>query len=163
MQTTVEIAGKFVDLIQKFVRLRPGLIIPEHIADFKQKIETLRNNGSGDPRDRVFLPRIFIILAHNQTPPTMGELSSELDIPLSSTTRIVDWLVRAEFVERCADAHDRRVVRVCMTDNAREFIQASADYVRQRITHLLSNFTPEEQSQLLTLMNKLYDSLVTRN
>lgn len=89
----------------------------------------------------------------------MGELSTELDIPMSSTTRIVDWLVRADFVERCPDAHDRRIVHVCMTDNAREFLQAGAVYIKQRVVHLLNNFSPEEQIQFLHLMNKLFDSL----
>ncbi len=159
MQTTEEIAGQFVDLLQNFIRIRPSLIVPEHIAEFKQKIESLRNNGTGIPQDRIFLPRIFIILTHRTDPPTMGELSAELDIPMSSTTRIVDWLVRADFVERCADEHDRRIVRVCMTENAQEFIQVSADYIKQRILSLLNNFSPEEQIELLRLMNKLFDSL----
>lgn len=158
MQKTEVIAEQFVDLLQNFIRIRPRLIVPEHIAKFKQKIEILRSNGTGIPQDRIFLPRIFIILAHRENPPTMGELSTELDIPMSSTTRIVDWLVRADFVERCQDAHDRRIVRVCMTENALEFIQASAVYIKQRIVSLLNNFSPEEQAELLRLMNKLFDS-----
>lgn len=159
MQTTEEIAGKFVDLLQNFIRIRPSLIVPEHVAEFKQKIEALRNNGTGVPQDRIFLPRIFVILAHRDNPPTMGELSAELDIPVSSTTRIVDWLVGAEFVERCPDEHDRRIVRVCMTENARKFIQVGIAYIKQRIVSLLNNFSPEEQIELLRLMNKLFSSL----
>ncbi len=163
MQKTEEIAGQFLELLQNFVRLQPKFIIPEHIVSFKQKVEALRSSGLNHPQDRIFLPRIFIILAKRETPPTMGELSTELDIPLSSTTRIVDWLVSADFVERCPDAHDRRVVRVCMTDTAREFIRTGGEFVKQRIAQLLSNFTLEEQTQLLQRMNKLLVSLQAKN
>ena len=90
----------------------------------------------------------------------MGELSSDLNIPLSTATRIVDWLVRANFVERIHDSHDRRVVRVQMTANGEELYQISMEYNRQQIARLLSNFTPEEQVQMLRLMTKLVNVLV---
>ncbi len=90
----------------------------------------------------------------------MGELSSELDIPLSSTTSIVDWLVRAKFVERIPDSSDRRVIRIQSSENGRQFYKTAIDFNKKRITHVLGNFSADEQKQLLGLMKKLFDSLL---
>ena len=90
----------------------------------------------------------------------MGELSTELGIPLSSSTRLVDGLVGANFIERIPDKNDRRIVRVKMTFTGREIYQAVMKFNKQRIAHMLSKFTPDEQVQWLNLMNKLFDSLV---
>ncbi|MBA7481769.1 hypothetical protein ES707_17245 [subsurface metagenome] len=40
---------------------------------------------------------------------TMGELSNALSVPLSTTTRIVDWLVDNGYAQRLPDQEDRRI------------------------------------------------------
>ena len=154
-----QILDQFVELVQRFVHLRPKLVVPEYVARFKQQMQTLKISGANNPEDRTFIFRIFIVLARSETPPTMGELSTELGVPLSTATRIVDGLVNVNFIERINDANDRRVVRVQMTKVGREIYQNAMDFNKQRISHMLYKFTPEEQTQLLYLMNKLFDSL----
>jgi DNA-binding MarR family transcriptional regulator len=156
---TDKIADQFFGLVQRFIHLRPKLVVPEHVARFKQQMQNLKLGGATNQEDRAFIFRIFIILERNVTSPTMGELSMELGIPLSSATRIVDGLVSANFIERTNDPNDRRVVRVQMTKTGRELYQTAMDFNKQRISHMLSKFTAEEQIQLLYLMNKLFDSL----
>jgi DNA-binding MarR family transcriptional regulator len=90
----------------------------------------------------------------------MGRLSSELDVPLSTTTRIVDGLVQAGMVKRVNDPGDRRLVRVGMSANGRELYEAGMAYNKQRIAKLLNVFTANEQAQLLKLMNKLFDAVM---
>ena len=173
MQTSEQIANEFVELVQRFARLRPKLVFPnesvasmkqqlhsmkEQLHSMKQQLHSLRDSGV-DHEDRMFLFRILGILTHSETPPTMGELSAELGIPLSSATRMADNLVRVNFVERCTDAHDRRVVRLCLTENGRQFIQMGVNYLRQQILQILNHLSPEEQTQLLRLMNKVIDSM----
>jgi DNA-binding MarR family transcriptional regulator len=156
---TDPITDQFFILVQRFIHLRPKLVVPEHVARFKQQMQNLKLGGATNQEDRAFIFRIFIILERSATPPTMGELSTELGIPLSSATRIADGLVAANFIERIHDANDRRMVRVQMTKAGREIYQTAMDFNKQRISHMLSIFTTEEQNQLLYLMNKLFDSL----
>jgi DNA-binding MarR family transcriptional regulator len=47
-----------------------------------------------------------------------------------------------------------------MTVTGREIYQSVMEFNKQRIAHMLSKFTLEEQTQLLYLMNKLFNSLV---
>lgn len=157
--STERTAEHFMELIHKYMRLRPKLILPEHVVQFKKKMEALRNSGYGT-EDRGFIFRIFMLLSQSQQPLTMGELSSELSVPMSTATRIVDGLVKADMLERVQDANDRRIVRVGMSKNGRELYETGMEYNKQRISKLLKNFTAEEQAQLLKLMNKLFDALM---
>jgi DNA-binding MarR family transcriptional regulator len=164
--STERTAEQFVDLIQRYICLRPKMILPQHVIQFRKKMEGLKNKmdgAGGSPEDHSFLFRILILLARSDVPITMSELSAELDVPMSTATRIVDWLVRGDMVERVNDPNDRRVVRVGMSKGGRELYKTGMGYNRQRIGNLLKDFSSEEQAQLLKLMNKLFDSLVTEN
>ena len=157
--TTEKTAEQFMELMQRYMSLRPKLILPEHIVQFKKKMEAFRNSGSNS-EDHAFVFRILILLSQSQEPLTMSKLSSELDVPLSTATRIVDGLVRGGMAERVNDSNDRRVVRVEMSKNGRELYETGLSYNKQRITKLLKDFTAEEQAQLVKLMNKLFDALM---
>ncbi len=157
MTVSAQTVEQYIELLQRFVCLRIDLMLPEHMVRFKQQMENSRG-GTGGVEDYTFLFRIFTLLAHNATPPTMSELSAYLNLPFSSTTRLIDWLVRASFVERIPDPHDRRMVRVHMTSSGEQLYQISMDFNKQQIAHLLKDFSATEQSQLLRLMNKLLDA-----
>jgi DNA-binding MarR family transcriptional regulator len=160
METSQTIADEFVDLVGRLMRVRPQLVFQdESIARLKAQLQDLKATGAGNHEDRIFLFRILGRLADSETSPTMGELSAQLGIPLSSATRMADGLVRAKFVERCDDPRDRRVVRLCITKKGQQFIQAGKGFLKAKIVQLLDRFTPEEQHQLLRLMNKLIDSI----
>lgn len=160
MSSSENTADDFVDMVQRLFRLRPKLVFPdERVASIKQQLRDLGDSAAGSHEDRIFLFRILDILTHSETPPTMGELSAQLGIPLSSATRMADGLVRAKFAERCDDPHDRRIVRLCITQSGRQFIQMGLGYLKQRILNLLNHFSADEQKQLLRLMNKLIDSI----
>lgn len=159
MAVPAQTVEQYMELLQRFVCLRFDLMLPEHMVRFKQQLENSRG-GAGSGEDYTFLFRIFTLLAHSETPPTMSELSANLNLPFSSTTRLIDWLVRASFVERLPDPHDRRVVRVQMTTSGEQVYQIGMDYNKQQIARLLKDFSATEQTQLLRLMNKLLDAFV---
>jgi DNA-binding MarR family transcriptional regulator len=162
--TTEKIAQQFVELIQRYICLHPKLILPEHVIQFKTKMDGLKSKmdgAGGSPEDHSFLFRILILLAQSATPLTMSELGTELNVPMSTATRIVDWLVRGDLVERVNDPNDRRIVRVGMSKGGRELYEMGMTYNQQRIALLLKDFTAEEQAQLLKLTNKLFNSLLS--
>jgi DNA-binding MarR family transcriptional regulator len=159
MSTTQDIADRFVELLEGFVQLRPKLISPENAPHFRQQMESLKNSGMVNFEDRPMLFRILIVLLRSNTPPTMGELSSDLGIPLSSTTRIVDGLVNSNLLERINDPQDRRVVRIQMSEYGKQFSQTLTDHIKQHIARLLDTFSPTEQEQFLHLVTKLFKSM----
>jgi len=157
MAVPAQTVEQYMELLQRFMGLRIDLMLPEHMLRFKQQLENSRGSmGSGE--DYTFLFRIFTLLTQSETSPTMSELSAYLKLPFSSTTRLIDWLERAQFVERVHDANDRRVVRVHMTATGEQLYQIGMDYNKQQIARLLKDFSATEQAQLLRLMNKLLDA-----
>ncbi len=155
--STEKTVEQFVELFHRYMNLHVKLELPEDVALFRKKVAMLKS-ASHTFEDTSFLYRIFILLSKGEEPLTMGRLSSELDVPLSTTTRIVDGLVQAEIVERINDPNDRRLVRVGMSESGRELYEAAVAYNKQRMTNLLNVFTDDEQEQLLKLMNKLFDA-----
>jgi len=89
----------------------------------------------------------------------MGELSNALSVPLSTATRIVDWLVDNGYAQRLPDQEDRRIVRVALTDVGQEMHTIIDSYIRQRVQQILSCLTFEERAMLLTLVGKVVATL----
>jgi DNA-binding MarR family transcriptional regulator len=156
--STEKTAEQIMELIRQYMSLGIKLTPPEHIAQLKKKMQAFRGSGY-QAGDRAFVFRILLLLSQKAESLTMGELSSELNVPMSTATRIVDGLVETEMAERFHDPKDRRVVRVGMSKKGRELYEAGMAYNKQRIANLLKDFTAEEQTQLLRLMNKLFDAL----
>ncbi|MGB2799145.1 MAG: MarR family transcriptional regulator [Dehalococcoidia bacterium] len=90
---------------------------------------------------------------------TMGELSSALSVPLSTATRIADWLVDNGYVQRLPDTNDRRVVRVALTNNGQELHETIDMYIIQRVQQIFSCLTNKERTTLLDLVGKLVSAL----
>jgi DNA-binding MarR family transcriptional regulator len=157
--STEKTAEQFIELVQKFICLRPKLVSPEHALQFKKKMEALKGSGYSS-EDHAFVFRVLILLSQSREPRTMSKLSTELNVPMSTATRIVDWLVHAGMVERVNDPNDRRVVRVNISKNGRELYETGMAHNKKRISRLLKDFLPEEQTQLLHLMNKLFNSMM---
>ena len=86
---------------------------------------------------------------------TMGEFSNALSVPLSTATRIADWLVENGYIQRLPDSDDRRVVRVALTETGKELYTAIDRYIRQRMQQILSSLTAQERTILLTLVGKV--------
>jgi len=90
---------------------------------------------------------------------TMGELSKTLSVPLSTATRIADWLVGNGYLGRLPDPEDRRVVRVTLTPLGRELHHTIDRYVTQRIGQILSCLSSQERKTLLDLIGKVLFAL----
>jgi DNA-binding MarR family transcriptional regulator len=157
--STEKTAEQFMDLIQRYMSLRPRLIPPKDVLRFKEMMKSFKGSDY-KTGDHEFVFRILMLLSNNPDPLTMSELSTELNVPLSTATRIVDELVKRDMVERVPDSRDRRVVRVKMSENGRKLYETGTAYTKQRIAKLLKDFSAEEQTQLMSLMNKLLDALL---
>ncbi|MFC1845830.1 MarR family winged helix-turn-helix transcriptional regulator [Chloroflexota bacterium] len=96
---------------------------------------------------------------YRQDSMTMGELSSALSVPMSTATRMVDWLVNGGYVQRLSDTDDRRVVRVALTDKGKQLHQTIESYTGDRVMQVVSCLTAEEQTTLFALIHKVVSEL----
>jgi DNA-binding MarR family transcriptional regulator len=80
---------------------------------------------------------------------TMHEVAGGLGVAMSTATQLADRLERLGLVERRADAADRRVVRLALTESGGS---AMAEYARMRearIAAAMERLTPAERDEVL--------------
>lgn len=155
-------ADQITDLLGDFIRLKHHLktVLPEDLARLKERLGELHPEG-GPKRatDYDLFYRVGVILSRQSEPMTMTELSEALDAPLSTATRIMDWLVESGYVERLPDPDDRRIVRVALTDTGHELYQTISGFLRQRIEQILRRFTADERQALVSLLRRALEAL----
>ena len=133
--------------------------LDKEIAQIRENLEGMHPQrvGQSDTNYELFYRASNSIYPKGSM--TMGELSNALSVPLSTATRIADWLVENRYIQRFNDSEDRRVVRVSLTDNGRELFEAIDRYIRQRLHKILSCLTDEEMGTLLSLVGKVVTEL----
>lgn len=145
------------DLLLRLFSLRGRFkaVLPGNVARFKT--QALEEDPSGKTSQLLFL--LGIMLSRENDSVTMGEISRAMDVPLSTATRIVDWFVHNQYVQRLPDPDDRRIVRITWTDAGREVYQAMSAHALERAQILLTHFSRTEREQFICLMEKLANIL----
>ena len=90
-------------------------------------------------------------------PLSMRELAERLYLDPSNLTALVDRLEELGLVERQADADDRRVKRLVITDKGVHLSEEIIDAVFAE-SSVFDVLDPQEQRQLLVLLGKMADS-----
>lgn len=151
------------DTVQSLFRLRHRfrLGVPEHIATLKKRLSAIDHSHPGEQiNDFDLFYNVGAIFARQSEPSmTMGDLSRGLNVPLSSATRIVDWLVNNGYARRLPDPDDRRVVRVALTASGNAMYRELDNFVVERIERILRGFTPEERDTFRGLLQKIVITL----
>jgi DNA-binding MarR family transcriptional regulator len=146
-------------LLRRMIHLRSHfrLAAPENISALKKQIrETSLSDKSGEINGAL-LYLAGTIFTHYTGPISMGEFSRDLDVPLSTATRTMDWLVKKGYVQRLSDPNDRRIVRVELTGTGKEIYQVINTYILERVEKALSQLTPPERNTFVELANRVLD------
>jgi DNA-binding MarR family transcriptional regulator len=150
-----------VKLLQRIIRLRSyfKVIVPEDISAIRKQIHKSNLSGKGPGINATSLFYLVgNILSQNAGPISMGELSRDLEVPLSTATRIMDWLVNNGYAQRLPDPNDRRIVRVELTEKGKVTYQANNTFMLERVAQALSPFTPSERDVFIALLNKVLNA-----
>ena len=88
--------------------------------------------------------RALVVLA-SRGPQSVAALAEAVAVTPPTASRLADRLVRKSLVRRRADRHDRRQVRVGLTEAGRSLIDAVTARRREEITLCLQPFSPDDQ------------------
>jgi len=86
---------------------------------------------------------------------TPAELADSARVTRATMTGLIDTLERDGLVRREADAHDRRMMRICLTPKARQFLDRLLPGYFQRMAALMSPLSESERKTLVRLLNKI--------
>lgn len=90
---------------------------------------------------------------------SMTELARHLRVPKQQVTKLVDNLSQYDFILRVSDEKDRRLIRICLTEQANAYID---DYYRKNQTfiHMLrTQLTDQELERLSAAVETLGEIL----
>jgi len=142
---TKELVHGFMNLWTKF-----GAILPSELANIRENLKGISPTSELHPDSNYELFFRVTSVIMNKENPTMGELSSALSIPLSTATRIVDWMVDRGYAERLSDTEDRRVVRVTLTEYGKQLNRTIESYIIERVQKIMSGLTEEERLKVFS-------------
>ena len=107
-------------------------------------------------RGKITWPQMVALhVATQKTQVTMTELSHALSIQMSSTTALIDRMIRDGLLRRERDAADRRLVWVRITNKGHKVINQILVQKRQLVTDIYSCLTGPERDQYLKILLKV--------
>lgn len=92
---------------------------------------------------------------------SQSELAEMMEIEKAPAGRIVDRLEEKGWVERRAEPSDRRINRICLTEQGARIHAAIAPLADATIRDALAGLTRAEQARLVALMSKVKAQLTT--
>jgi DNA-binding MarR family transcriptional regulator len=142
--------------VDEFRQFYLEALFSEDLSGYKEHLERICHSGRSSRRiDNLdIFSTICLVLSGERGPLTMGEIGQAINVPLSTATRIIDWMTESGYVIRFNDPGDRRVVRVGLTGTGREVFQALYAFMCRKASHILEQFTDSEKTVLISLINK---------
>lgn len=97
------------------------------------------------------------VLAHAQSREVVSPrmLAAQLGCSRSSTTELIDRLVRDGFAQRLAEPNDGRAKRLVLTEHGDATAKASSEALERCMRSFTQSFEDEEREQLGVLLDKL--------
>ena len=119
--------------------------------------EVLRQCCQEHKKPYVITPPQFGVLAllHEMGSTTIGNISQKRGLDAPTITGIVKRLEQSDLVERLHDREDRRVVKVCLTDEAYDFMPILSDAVDAFYDILTKGLSEGEQGDLRTKLQHI--------
>ncbi len=86
-------------------------------------------------------------------------LADYLEIRPITLTRLLDRLQESGWIERKPDQHDRRALRLYVTDKALDLLENMYEHVLQTRKLALAGISPEEYKTLTALLQRIKNNL----
>lgn len=98
---------------------------------------------------------VMMLLVRRSAPPTMREVAKELRITSGAVTQIIAPLLTKDFIQKQADANDKRITRLVLTRKARTLmIKMKSHYVRA-LTPAFASLSTGDVRSLARILSKL--------
>lgn len=86
---------------------------------------------------------------------TMSQIAEQMNFPLSTTTGIVDRLVKKGYAERMRSESDRRLILILISAEGRSLVGSLKAHFNKLLAKLSQLLDADEQAVLLKLIAKL--------
>lgn len=119
------------------------------------KLARARSEADFSDGETSFTQWIVLALVNSGQATSCAELSRDMDHDSGAMTRVVDQLQERGLLLRQREARDRRVARLVLTDAGRQVVQELAARVGALWNNVLADFSTQEVSQLISLLDRV--------
>jgi DNA-binding MarR family transcriptional regulator len=98
---------------------------------------------------------ILFFIAKNREGVSSKDLAVFLNVTSGAITQFVDALVEKKLVRREEDSKDRRILRMTLTESAKEKFTAFRKNYYKSVKPLFNGFSEKEINQFILLLNKI--------
>jgi DNA-binding MarR family transcriptional regulator len=98
--------------------------------------------------------RSLVVLA-SRGPQSMAALAEAVAVTPATASRLCDRLVKKKLVRRRSDRHDRRQVRLALTETGRHLVDTVTLRRRQEIAQIMAAIPPDMQQSVVSALTQL--------
>lgn len=150
--------------IEKILKLAPEIPLSKQIIlniSFTQNLISERLTEVLKPYD-ISIEQfnvLRILRGQKGKPINMGAIQERMLAKTSNTTRLIDKLLLKKMVTRNVCKNNRRKIEVSITDEGLQILEKVDKLVENIEENLTSNFTADEQKELILLLEKFRKSM----
>jgi DNA-binding MarR family transcriptional regulator len=132
----------------------PFYLLNRTVSRYNARIEAeLRQIGIDIPSWRV------LMILGEQAPQPIGQIARLAVINISTMMRIVERMTKAKLIESIPSASDGRITELTLTAGGSKKLAAARKVTAPIYRQLIGDFSARDFSNLLTLLNRLYENL----
>ncbi|WP_159887394.1 MarR family winged helix-turn-helix transcriptional regulator [Paenibacillus puerhi] len=98
---------------------------------------------------------MMLYTLHKMGPCPGGKLAQKMEVTPSAITVMIERLVQQGLVERTHDEHDRRIVRLSITEKGSDTLQRLRVIRDETLKRYLSYIEPDELEAFLSIFEKM--------
>jgi DNA-binding MarR family transcriptional regulator len=118
----------------------------------------VQSSSLGLPQARL----LFIIAGNQDSGTSVKDLAKKTDVTSGAITQFVDTLVKKGLIRRYEDPADRRIVRLTLTEAAKNQLDELHHDFLSSSTRVFAAVTNDEIEQLIKLLSKVSSSASSR-
>lgn len=134
----------------------------ELLVDLFNFILLIEEKNLQDQGVKLSMTEVHILEAVEKSPSNMmSAIAKRLMVTQGTLTVSTTKLVKKGYLERCKDESDKRIVRLVLTDKAKNVLKTHNDFHEKMIDHLLNELDIDKEQELILSLRNLMDFFKT--
>jgi DNA-binding MarR family transcriptional regulator len=127
---------------------------------FPRTVRAMQGAGlESDPTNLTVSQWDALFVLEDREPCSLSELTKALGITQSSSSELIDRLVKAGYVEREPKPENRRMLSLKLTEAARQLVGRRKEALFSHFKEAISRLSPEDQAELLSAFQKIFNMM----
>lgn len=134
----------------------------ELLVDLFNFILLIEEKNLQDQGVKLSMTEVHILEAVEKSPSNMmSAIAKRLMVTQGTLTVSTTKLVKKGYLERCKDESDKRIVRLVLTDKAKNVLKTHNDFHEKMIDRLLNELDIDKEQELILSLRNLMDFFKT--